>query len=641
MFDKIKHFYEFDEFRLDAGNPGLWREGKLVSIPPKVLETLLLLVEKRGEIVSREDLMEMIWKDTFVEEGNITYTVSLLRKTLDEHDKNHFIQTIPKRGYRFTADVREVSENGKIVPIVQNNDFSRDSAAIITTQGVTPTAPKAQIRWHFIGIILLGLLFVLSFASWWKFGDQRGLSSVSVTERNIRTIAILPLKSLTEGEQNKALSVGLTDSLISRLGSLNRFAVRPLNSVKDYTEADQDPLKFGETLKVDAVLEGTLQTVENRLRVNLRLWDVRDGAQLWQDSFDSAEADFFNLQDAISTKVTQSLVSRLLEKDREILAKRDTENRDAFDAYWRGRFFIEKRNTEKASAEFEQAINLDPNYALAYTGLADAYIWQANFTSGADAELYRKAKNATDKALKLDPNLADAHSSLGRIKYNYDWDWRGAEESFRRAIELNLNSVNAHQFYSRLLTTLGRYDEAFAEIYKAQKLDPRSADLNVPLSGILEKQGRFDESIKVLQSTLEMDKDSNFARRGIGNNYLLKGNYVKVIELADEQFPSQAEIDFAWASMLTTAYHKTGQTKKAILMRNRLKKMAETDPKSLYFLALSDSELGRTDEAITALQKCLQLREERMIWTKDEPRFANLKNDSRFQEILRKMNLAN
>ena len=635
MFDKIKYFYEFDEFRLDAGNQGLWREGKLVSIPPKVLETLLLLVEKRGEIVSREDLMEMIWKDTFVEEGNITYTVSLLRKTLDEHDKNHFIQTIPKRGYRFTADVREVSENGKIVPIVQNNDFSRDSAAIITSQGVTPTAPKAQIRWHFIGIILLGLLFVLSFASWWNF-DRKGLSSVSVTERNIRTIAILPLKSLTEGEQNKALSVGLTDSLISRLGSLNRFAVRPLNSVKDYTEADQDPLKFGETLKVDAVLEGTLQTVENRLRVNLRLWDVRDGAQLWQDSFDSAEADFFNLQDAISTKVTQSLVSRLLEKDREILAKRDT-----FDAYWRGRFFIEKRNTEKASAEFEQAINLDPNYALAYTGLADAYIWQANFTSGADAELYRKAKNATDKALELDPNLADAHSSLGRIKYNYDWDWRGAEELFRRAIELNLNSVNAHQFYSRLLTTLGRYDEAFAEIYKAQKLDPRSADLNVPLSGILEKQGRFDESIKVLQSTLEMDKDSNFARRGIGNNYLLKGNYVKVIELADEQFPSQTEINFSWASMLTTAYHKTGQTAKATETRNHLKKMAETDPKSLYFLALSDSETGRTDEAVAALQKCLELREERMIWTKDELRFANLKNDARFQEILKKMNLTN
>ncbi len=628
MSNKVKHFYEFDEFRLDAETPCLWRDGKPVQIFPKALEVLVLLVSKHGAIVSRDELLETVWHDCFVEESNITYTVSLLRKTLDEHDKKHFIQTIPKRGYRFAADVREVTETGETAPIIP-----ADSVSI--------NQPKAQIRWHFIGIILLGLIFVSSFAVWWSFGDQKGLSSIPVMQRNIRTVAILPLKTLTESEQNKALSLGLTDSLISRLGSLNRFAVRPLNSVKGYTETDQDPLKFGETLKVDAVLEGTLQTVENRLRVNLRLWDVRDGAQLWQGSFDETEADFFNLQDTISTKVTQSLVSQLIEKDREILTKRDTENREAFDAYWRGRFFLEKRNTEKAIAEFQQAINLDPNYALAYTGLADAYIWQANFTFGADTELYGKAKTAADKALELDPNLADAHSSLGRVKYNHDWDWAGAEESFRRAIELNPNSAGAHQFYFRLLTTLGRYDEAYAEIYKARELDPRSADLGVPLSGILEKQGKFDESIKVLQSTLEMDKDSKFARRGIGNDYLLKGDYAKVIELGNELFPNQAETDFAWASMLATAYHKIGQTQKATAMRNHLKKLAENDPKPLYFLALSNSETGRTDEAVAALQKCLELREERMIWTKDEPRFANLKDDSRFQEILRKMNLAN
>lgn len=641
MSNTAKHFYEFDEFLLDAETPSLWRDGKLVQIFPKALEILVLLVSRNGAIVSRDELLKTVWHDCFVEESNITYTVSLLRKTLDEHDKKHFIQTIPKHGYRFAADVREVIETDETVSTVQSNGFSRDNRGEITPQGVTLNPPKAQIRWHFIAIILLGVLLLTSFAAWWSFGDRKGLSSVPVGERNIRTVAILPLKTLTESEQSKALSVGLTDSLISRLGSLNRFAVRPLSSVKGYTETDQDPLKFGETLKVDAVLEGTLQQTENRLRVNVRLWDVRDGAQLWQDSFDSAEADFFNLQDTISTKVTQSLVSQLIEKDREILTKRDTDNRNAFDAYWRGRFFIEKRNTEKAIAEFEQAINLDPNYALAYTGLADAYIWQANFTFGADAELYAKAKTAADKALALDPNLADAHNSLGRIKYNYDWDWAGAEESFRRAIELNPNSVNAHQFYFRLLTTLGRYDEAYAEIYKAQELDPRSADLNVPLSGILEKQYKFDESIKVLQSTLEMDKDSKFARRGIGNDYLLKGDYTKVIELGSEQFPNQAEIDFAWASMLTTAFHKTGQKQKATAMRNHLKKLAENDPKPLYFLALSDSETGRTEEAVAALQKCFELREERMIWTKDEPRFDNLKNDARFQEILRKMNLVN
>jgi len=632
MSHKIKHFYEFGEFRLDAETPSLWRDGELVRIFPKALEVLVLLV-KHGDIVSREELLETVWRDAFVEESNITYTVSLLRKTLDENGKKNFIKTIPKRGYRFVADVREVTENDRaeiIVPV--------DAVPIEQPKADEP--PQAQIRWHFIGIILLGLFFVTSFAVWWSFDKQRGLLSVPVTQRNIRTVAILPLKTLTESEHGKALSLGLTDSLISRLGSLNRFAVRPLNSVKDYTETDKNPLQFGEELKVDAVLEGTLQTVENRLRVNVRLWDVRDGALLWQGSFDSAEADFFNLQDTISTKVTQSLVSHLIEKDRELLTRRETENRDAFHAYWRGRFFLEKRNPAKAIAEFQQAINLDPDYAAPYTGLADAYIWQANFTSSADSELYAKAKTATDKALELDPNLAEAHSSLGRIKYNHDWDWTGAENSFRQAIKLNPNSVNAHQFYARLLATLGRYDEGLAEINKARELDPRSADLGVPLFAILEKRGEFDEALKVLQATLEMDEDSQFARRGIGKIYLLKGDYAKVIESGNALFPNPKDADFAWSSMLATAYYQTGQPEKATEMRNRLKKMAETDPKSLYFLALHDSEVGRADEAFAALQKCLELREERMIWTKDEPRFAKLKDDSRFQEILRKMNLA-
>ncbi|HEX8367234.1 MAG TPA: tetratricopeptide repeat protein [Pyrinomonadaceae bacterium] len=653
---KIKHFYEFGEFRLDAETPSLWRDGELVQIFPKALKVLVLLVVKQGDVVSREELMETVWRDAFVEESNITYTVSLLRKTLDENGKKNFIKTIPKRGYRFVADVREVVENGKAETAVSLASDAVDSIPIEQPKPQeppkpperlkaqeppkAPEQPKAQIRWHFIGIILLGLLFVTSFAVWWSFGDQKGLSGVPVAQRNIRTVAILPLKTLTENEQSKALSLGLTDSLISRLGSLNRFAVRPLNSVKNYTETDKNPLKFGEELKVDAVLEGTLQIIENRLRVNLRLWDVRDGAQLWQDSFDSAEADFFNLQDTISTKVTQSLVSQLIEKDRELLTRRETENRDAFHAYWRGRFFLEKRNPAKAIAEFQQATNFDPDYAAPYTGLADAYIWQANFTSSADSELYAKAKTATDKALELDPNLADAHSSLGRIKYSHDWDWQGAENSFRQAIKLNPESVNAHQFYARLLATLGRYDEGLAEINKARRLDPRSADLGVPLFAILEKRGEFDEALKVLQATLEMDEDSQFARRGIGKIYLLKGDYAKVVALGNEMFPNPADTDFAWASMLATAYYKTGQTDKATRMWNHLKKMAEKDPKSLYFLAMHHSETGRLDEAFAALQKCLDLREERMIWTKDEPRFANLKDDSRFQEILRKMNLA-
>jgi len=367
---------------------------------------------------------------------------------------------------------------------------------------------------------------------------------------------------------------------------------------------------------------------------------VVDGSLIWSASFDENETDLFKLQDALSLQLTQSLGARLNPKEMELLTRRDTHNREAFNTYWRGRFFLEKRNPEKAIAEFLQAINLDPTYALAYAGLADAYIWQASFTSDADTELYGKAKNATDKALELDPNLADAHSSLGRIQHWHDWDWEGAEKSFQRAIELNPNSVNAHQFYSRLLTTLGRYDDALAEMYKARELDPRSGDLGVPLSGLLERRGEFDEAIRVLQSTLEMYKDSVFARRGIANAHLLKGDYARVIELGRQSFPNPKESDFAWASMLATAYYKLGQLDKATAMRDRLKKMAERDPKSLYFLAFHYSEIGRKDEALAALQKCIELREERVVTTKDEPRFAGLKDDPRFQEILRKLNLA-
>ena len=288
MSTKIKRFYEFGEFRLDADTPSLWRDGNPVQIFPKALDILVLLVGKHGAIVSREELLDAVWRDTHVEENNITYTVSLLRKTLDERDKGRYIQTIPKRGYRFAAVVREVTENGTAELTAPLTPAASVPVSSPTSAPFGP--PKAQIRWHLIGIVLLGLFVLTSVAAWWKFNDPTGLSSLPVGERNIRTVATLPLKTLTEGGRSKALALGLTDVLISRLGSLNRFAVRPLSSVKGYAETDQDPLTFGAALKVDAVLEGTLQTVEDRLRVNVRLWDVRDGAQLWQDSLDSAEA---------------------------------------------------------------------------------------------------------------------------------------------------------------------------------------------------------------------------------------------------------------------------------------------------------------------------------------------------------------
>lgn len=628
MSEKIKHFYEFDEFRLDAETPGLWRDGELVPIFPKALDILVLLVDKRGAVVSREELMETVWRDCFVEESNITYTVSLLRKTLDSSDKKRFIQTIPKRGYRFTSDVREVSENGK---------------AVIPAESVPTKPPKAQIRPIFIGIILLGVLLLTSFAVWWNVSGGRGLSGFPVTQRNIRTVAILPLKTLTEGEQSKALALGLTDSLISRLGSLNRFAVRPLNSVKGYAESDQDPLKFGAQLKTDAVLEGTLQTVEGRLRVNVRLWDARDGAQLWQDSFDAAEADFFNLQDAISTKLTQSLVSELLEKDRQLLTKRYTENAEAFRAYIRGRAIFDRKNpgnVEKAIDEYQKAVALDPTFALAYVGFADAFSRLGrSLPLEQGAEVYLKAKAAANKALTLDPELAEAHASLGLIKRFHDWDWDGAESDFKRAIELNPNYANAHLWYAQLLAMRGRGDEALAEIKRTIEIDPLSSDIQAGRLAILESRGEYAEALALAREFADFDKVRPLARRGLATFLFHHGEYLQVIEISEEDLPKYAAQKYVWLSLLATAYHRTGQTEKSVEKLKQLEEAARTDTQALYSLAMNYAELGRADDALAALEKCFELREERMSWIKVEPRFANLRGDTRFQEILRQMKL--
>jgi tetratricopeptide (TPR) repeat protein len=240
----------------------------------------------------------------------------------------------------------------------------------------------------------------------------------------------------------------------------------------------------------------------------------------------------------------------------------------------------------------------------------------------------------------LNPSLTDGHTSLALLRYYHKWDWRGSEEAFKRALELDPNNVNAHQFYGRLLATVGRYDEAIAEIQIARELDPRSADLAVPLFAVLEKQGRYEEALKALEVSLEMDKGSLIARRAVGKIYLLKADYPRVIQLADELFGNSKEIDLFWVSMLATAHHRLGHEDKATEMQRRLAKLATTDPKALYFLAMHLSELGNKDEAIAALQKCLELREERMVWTKDEPRFFAIRDDSRFQDILQKLNLA-
>ncbi|HEU4835244.1 MAG TPA: winged helix-turn-helix domain-containing protein [Pyrinomonadaceae bacterium] len=633
MSSKNGHRYEFGDFRLDSEPPSLWRDDSLVPLPPKALEMLLLLVQQREIIVSREELLETIWRDSFVEEGNINYTVSLLRKTLDKDDRGRFIQTVPKRGYRFVANVLEVPANGHAENSVQNVEVA------IPTEQLKP-----KIRWHFIGIVLLAVIFVTGFVTWRRFGDGKKVSTTAVANRNIRTVAVLPLKTLAEDDGSKSLSLGLTDSLISRLGSLNRFSVRPLSSVRGYAEADQDPLKFGETLKVDVILEGTLQQTDNQLRANVRLWDLRDGAQLWQGSFDSTEADFFNLQDAVATGVTRWLLSELLEKDRELLTRRYTNNPEAFRAYVRGRAILDAKNPdnfEKAIDEFQKAVALDPTFALAYAGLADASTRRGFNTSGArQQEFYTTSKALAQKALDLDAETPEAYAALGTVKRIYEWEWAGAEREFRRAIELNPNYARAHLGYALLLSCLGRSDEALVEIKRAMEIDPLSQDVKSGYLTILEGRGEYAEALAQAEENVKFNKEYRRGMRGVATFLFHLGEYPRVIEISEQELTAKNSQEFVWLSLLVTSHHRSGQTGKRDERLKQLEEAAQTDTKALYALAENYAELGRINDALAALEKCIEVREERMMWLKVEPRLAGLKGSSRFDQLLRRMNLA-
>lgn len=632
MPSKNGHRYEFGAFRLDSEPPSLWRDESLVPLPPKALEMLLLLVRQREIIVSREELLETVWRDTFVEEGNINYTVSLLRKTLDKDDRGRFIQTVPKRGYRFVADVVEVSANGHA------ENAARNVEVAIPIEQLKP-----KIRWHSIGLVLLGVLFVTGFVTWRSLHNGKKPSTTAVANRNIRTVAVLPLKTLAD-DGSKSLSLGLTDSLISRLGSLNRFSVRPLSAVRGYAEVDQDPLKFGETLKVDVILEGTLQQTDKGLRANVRLWDLRDGAQLWQGSFDSTEADFFNLQDAVGNGVMQWLHSELQEKDRELLTRRYTNNPEAFRAYVRGRAILDAKNPanfEKAIDEFQKAVALDPTFALAYAGLADASIRQGFNTSGANQEeLYTRSKALAQKALDLDAETPEAYAALGTIKRIYDWDWAGAEREFRRAIELNPSYARARLGYALLLSCLGRSDEALVEIKRAMEIDPLSQDVKSGYLTILEGRGEYAEALAQAEENVKFNKEYRRGMRGVATFLFHLSEYPRVIEISEQELTAKNSQEFVWLSLLITAHHRSGQTGKRDERLRQLEEVARTDSKALYALAENYAELGRTDDALAALEKCIEVREERMMWLKVEPRLANLKGNAHFDEILRRMNLA-
>lgn len=492
-------FYEFREFRFDTEKRVLWRDGTMVALTPRASEVLLLLLENHGNLVERQEIVDRVWSETFVEDGNLNHAVSALRKVLG----NELIQTVPRRGYRFTADVVEPP---KVEPHLLVEKRTSSTSLIEEREiFIDDTAPLAEISGpaRRRRIVILGaasLAVIAAMAAWLVLRPAAG--NVAESTPSIKSLAVLPLRSFSRDDSSEKLRLRITDALITKLGRLDDLAVRPTNSVLRFASEDPDVVAAGRTLGVDAVLAGRVQEENGQLRVTLQLISVSSGNQIWAEQFDGRSGEILRLQDAIAGKFSRDLSLR---NTREV-SRRPALNNESYEAYLKGRYLWNQRRKDtyfKALEYFEQSVTIDPTFALGYTGIADCYylLQQRNVLSTIDA--YAKAEPAALKALELDPNLSEAHSSMGAINMLRYSRWSEAEQNYLKAIELDPNSAEAHGRLGMLYNLLRRFDEAYVVLKKAEEIDPTSLNVAIYLGANFYFSSQFDRAEKQFLRILE------------------------------------------------------------------------------------------------------------------------------------------
>jgi TolB-like protein/Flp pilus assembly protein TadD len=480
-------------------------------------------------------------------------------------------------------------------------------------------------------VLVIGLATVIYYLLIWN------PSRATESGVEVNSLAVLPFLGIEASDET--LRLGMADALITKLSNLRQIIVRPTSAVLKYADPGHNPVTAGREMGVGAVLEGKIQKSGDRIRVTVQLVRVRDGSTLWADTFDERFTNIFALQDSISEKVASALTLTLTGEEQRQLTKHHTENTEAYQLYLKARYYWNKRTTDglkKSIDYFQHAIELDPNYALAYAGQADAYALLAN--PQPQPQIVTQARAAAMKALELDDTLAEAHTSLAFVKFNYDWDWAGAEREFKRAIELNPNYATARHWYAYYLITMGRPDQAVASVRRAQELDPLSLIINTDLGDILFYARRTDEAIEQYHKTLELDPNFLPAIFNLGLVYEQKGMYKEAVA----QFQKAIALSDRSPDMVAAlghVYAVSGERAKARVILDELTKRSTTEYVLPYDRAVIYVGLGEKDQAVAWLQKDY---EERALWPdriKADPRLDPIRSDVRFTGLLRRLGL--
>lgn len=639
----VKHLYEFGPFQLDPPERLLLCDGQPVPMTPKALDLLVFLVERRGHLIEKEELLKAVWRGSFVEEGNLSVTISFLRKALnDDRGLHKYIETVSKRGYRFVADVRQV---GELENVHARPDASPEAREESTAQEPLPPpvapksetiVPKRRFRWNFVAAMLgWGAVFILV-----RLVPQRvdGTSQVQ-EEATIRSLAVLPFQTLGAKGGDEYLGLGMADALITRLGNTGKIIVRPTSAIQKYAGEDLGPQAVGREQGVDAVLDGRIQREADRVRLTVQLIRVRDGVQLWGETFDKEFTNIFALEDALSDRVAQSIRLKLTGEETRRFTKRSTERPDAYEAYVKGRYFCNKRtekDMKKGLEYFRQAIALDPTFADAYVGIADSYATLGLYAVIPPKEAFPAAKDATKRALEMDDGLAEAHATMGFINFYYDWNRIDAENEFHRALSDNPNDAMAHSWYGESLAAMGRFPEAVAEAQRALEDDPLSLIIGSNAGWTLSLAGKGDQAVEILKKAIEIDPSFPRTHYRLGRAYEQKKSYdLAISEL--EQAVSLSGGDPCYKGSLGHAYAISGKVSQARQVLQDLEGQSGQAYVPSYAIALVYAGLSDNDHALTWLQKAYEDRSTSIAFLKLDPELSGLHGDPRFEQLSRRI----
>src|SRR5467141_3111762 len=642
--------YEFD---LRSGE--LRKHGIRIKLQEQPCQILAILLEHRGEMVTREELQRRLWpRDTFVDfDHSLNTAVMRLREALNDSSENpRFIETLPRRGYRFVAPVEEKSASVTETAQGETGEVSASQSAIAkndpTLSSLSPGLPATTGK--AVGrlprrVVVLAAIFLLGLvlAGGLAVRYLRKPSVVTAPPDQITSLVVLPFENLSADKDQAYFADGMTDELIAHLAKIRSLRVISRTSSMEYKGTHKTLSQIARDLNVDALVEGTVLRSGDRVRITAELVQVATDGHLWAESYESQLGDILTLQSHVTSAIVNEIRVKLTPEDQVRLAATRPVSTLSYENYLKGRYYWNKRSQEgltKAINYFQIAVEKDPRYALAYAGLADCYsiIGSAIVGTVPTAEVAPKARAAALKSLELDNTLAEAHTSLATVRFNYDWDWNAAASGFRRAVELNPSYATAYQRNSLYLMSMGRTSESIAEMNRAHDLDPLSISMNFSLGWRLYMAREYDQAIEQLRNTIDMDPGFVLPHLVLGQAY----EQMKAYDQAITELRRAADISQnspPALAALARIYAVSGRNAEA---RNRLNQLLQLQKKqyvSPFYVAIVYAGLGENDHALDWLEKAYADHSNAIVFLKVDPQLDSLRTSSRFHELQRKLRL--